>query len=263
MLLSSVILISREVLEAAVLICLLITLSLNLRLGIRWLLYAVLPISLGIAGLVHFNVPITQALDGVGQEVSNATLQLLIYCLVVVLGIAITSSKPALSKHRMAILRGLMVAIVSCSSIREGSEILIFITGFAGDDDLRNSVYIGSAIGAGIGISLAVLIFAGLRILQPAITYQVVLLLLSLIAAGMVMQTTNLLQQANWFPSSQPFWDSSQLLSEHSVMGELLNDVFGYESTPSINQLAAYCISLMVLGIAWTCSSLSGNSEKH
>jgi high-affinity iron transporter len=253
MLLSSVILILREVLEAAILISLLIALSLNLRLGVSWLLYAVLPVSVGIISFSGFIEPLTQALDGVGQEVSNATLQLLVYCLV--LGIAVTSGKTTPSEHQAAVVRGLMAAAVSCALIREGSEILIYITGFSGEVNLRNSIFIGSAIGVGIGIgvgvSMGVLIFASLRALQPARIYQVSLLLLSFIAAGMLMQATMLLQQADWLPSGQPLWDTSQQLSKQSVAGELLYAVFGYESTPSIIQVTAYGLGLMGMGIAW------------
>ena len=60
----------------------------------------------------------------------------------------------------------------------------------------------------------------------------------------MVMQATMLLEQVDWLPAGKSVWDSSALVSEQSITGELLYAVFGYESTPSYLQLALYLASL-------------------
>jgi high-affinity iron transporter len=67
----------------------------------------------------------------------------------------------------------------------------------------------------------------------------------------MLMQASMLLEQVDWLPSATAVWDSSGLISERSIAGELLYAVFGYEATPSALQLALYLSGLAVMALAW------------
>ena len=251
MLLSSVILVLREVLEAAILVSVLVTMSRNLRLGLRWM-WVCLPLAAVGAFLFAFALDdITDALDGAGQEVFNAALQLLVYLLT--LGIvALSACSPLLaSGARRQLLQLFMGLAVTCALIREGSEIVVYVTGFAAAGDLRTAIFAGGAIGVGIGVSLGILLYAGLRALAPARSRAICLLLLCFIGAGMVMQAAMLLEQVDWLPAGKVVWDSSGLLAEQSVPGELLYAVFGYEATPSAIQLFLYLISLVAIAASW------------
>ncbi|MFA7552918.1 MAG: FTR1 family protein [Spongiibacteraceae bacterium] len=259
MLLNSVIIILREVLEAAILVSLLLALSFSLRLGARWLLWAILPALLGIVGMATFIDTITDAFDGAGQELTNASLQILVYCFSLL--IVSVSAGLIIANNKTSLLRWLMALAVVCALIREGSEIFIYVAGFSSAEELRAAVFIGSGIGASIGISLGVLILSGLHALTPARTYQVTLLLLSFIAAGMVMQATILLQQVDWLPSGKPLWNSSHLISEQSITGELLYAVFGYESTPTTIQVVIYSLSLIGIALPWLGRNSFWNSK--
>ena len=245
MLLDAVVLVLREVLEAAVLVSLLIALSLNLRLRLRWLVWA-LPIALlGAYLLASSLATITDALDGAGQEVVNASLQLGIYLLIVAIVCCVLllqrSTSPTMPLYVF------MTLAVSFAMIREGSEIWIYVTGFAAVTEYRTAIYAGSAIGAGIGLSVGVLLFAGLRAMPAARSYATCLAALGLIGAGMVMQATLLLTQVDLLPAGKPLWNSSALLSEQSIAGELLYAVFGYEATPSALQMGLYLGSLALV----------------
>ena len=138
--------------------------------------------------------------------------------------------------------------------IREGSEILIYITGFAAVEDQRTAVFAGSAIGAGIGLSVGVLLFFALRALDASRSKITALVLLGLIGAGMVLQSTMLLQQVDLLPMGQPVWDSEALISEQSIGGELLYAVFGYESSPSFIQVILYGLSIFFIFAIYTLS---------
>ena len=75
MLLSSVIIILREVLEAALLISVLLVLTRSLDKSFRWVLWALLA---GMIGAMVYGISIdtiSEWFDGVGQEVVNALLQ--------------------------------------------------------------------------------------------------------------------------------------------------------------------------------------------
>ena len=85
MLLTSVIIVLREVLEAALLISILLALSSVLGLSRRWLGWSLV---FGMAGAIIYSLgvaAISDWFDGVGQEVTSAALQFLIYLLLLLL----------------------------------------------------------------------------------------------------------------------------------------------------------------------------------
>jgi high-affinity iron transporter len=249
MLINSVVLILREVLEASMLISVLLALSLNVRSGLRWFWWS-LPVA--IVGMLSYAANldlVTDALDGAGQELTNATLQILVY--LVTLGIVWLSASEDTLPSQQRLLPLLMAFAVACAMIREGAEILIYIAGFAAVEEQRTAVFAGSAIGAGIGLSLGVLLFSTLRALDASKAKITTFVLLCLIGAGMMMQSTMLLQQVDLLPMWQPLWDSEGIISEHSIGGELLYAVFGYESSPSFIQVLIYGMSLFFMALVY------------
>ncbi|MFT4826592.1 MAG: high-affinity iron transporter [Halioglobus sp.] len=256
MLLNSVILILREVLEAAILVCVLLALSRSLRIGPRWFWYS-LPLGLLGTVIVAYNLDgITDALDGAGQEVVNATLQSVVYCLTV--AIVWFSFKEQQARVSAKVLTPLMAVAVGCAMTREGSEMLIYIKGFAAVEEQRTAVYAGSAIGAGIGLSLGVLLYSALGALRDSRTIASCAMLLALIGSGMVMQAVMLLEQVDWLPAGQAIWDTSDLISEQSITGELLYAVFGYESTPGVLHVTLYILSIGITAVVYYLSRYRG-----
>jgi high-affinity iron transporter len=260
MLLNSVILILREVLEAAILVSVLLALSRNLGQPMRWLWWSLPLGALGAFWFASSMGEITDALDGAGQEVANAGLQLMVYCFTTGI-LAMSARGEGGADGRWLGLRVLMTGAVACAVIREGSEILLYITGFAASEEHRTAVFAGSAIGAGIGISLGILMFSALRALSAGVGYRSCIGLLCLIGAGMVMQATMLLEQVDWLPAGLPLWDSSALVSEQSIAGELLYAVFGYESTPSGIQVLLYSLSLLLMLAVYALARLLRSAD--
>lgn len=252
MLLNSVILVLREVLEAAILVSVLLALSLNMRSTVRWFWWSLL---VGAIGSVAFAAGldfITDALDGTGQEVLNASLQGLVY--VITIGIIWVSANYRGLPQQERALTTAMAAAVVCAMIREGSEIYIYIYGFTASDDHRTAVFAGSAIGTGIGLSLGVLVFSGLRAMQRDLAKTCCLLMVGLIGAGMVSQSVLLLEQADWLSTGEVLWDSSGVISEQSISGQLLYAVLGYESTPGAIQVLMYFSSILLAITAYKVS---------
>jgi high-affinity iron transporter len=249
MLITSVILVLREVLEAAVLISVLLALAKHLRLGRNWLGWA---IPLAVAGMILYAgnlARITDALDGAGQEVSNATMQLLVYALIL-LTVSLSASGAVSSARRRKVLAAAMAVTVALAMVREGAEIWVYVSGFSMSGGYPVAVYAGSIIGAGIGTSVGILLFALLRVQTPARRLGLCLALLCLTGAGMVMQATMPLQQVDYLPTGSALWDTSWLVNERSIPGELLYAVFGYEATPSLLQVGLYIGCLLLLATA-------------
>ena len=265
MLLDTVIMVLREVLEAAFLLCVMLVFGRLLAVPLRWVAMA---LTLALAGVLLYAggmEHITDALDGAGQEVVNASLQLAVALLVIAilgLGVAKHVSRQSGGRYFDGVLGLFMAAAVGLALVRESAEILIYVQAFSALEEYRLGVYAGSALGAGIGASVGVLAWSALRALRPAPAFRVCLLLLAIIGAGMVMQAALLLEQVDWLPAQQALWDSGHLLSEQSVVGELLFAVLGYEATPGPLQVALYLCCLGLAGLAvWLGYRFGGKAD--
>jgi high-affinity iron transporter len=147
----------------------------------------------------------------------------------------------------VTLMAALMTVCVSLAIVREGSEIMIYLSGFLQLSDQLVPVLAGSAIGAGIGVSVGAVFYFALLNLSRRAAVVTGGMLLVLVAAGMASQAAQLLIQADWLPSNYPVWDSSWLISEYSVSGQLLYALVGYEATPTMLQLVIYGFSVALL----------------
>jgi high-affinity iron transporter len=246
MLLSSVVLVLREVLEAALLFSLLMALSKRLGISWRWVSVALIAGLLG-AAIYGFNIDrVSDWFDGVGQEVVNAFLQIAIYALLCLLAtFAARHSRGRVVPETLIAM--LMAASVMLAIVREGSEIMIYLSAFVQLPDQLTSVLAGSAIGAGIGVSVGAVFYYALLNLGRRAAIITGAVLLTLVAAGMASQAAQLLIQADWLPSQYPVWDSSWLVAEQTVTGQLLYALIGYEATPAPLQLFIYAAAILLL----------------
>jgi high-affinity iron transporter len=247
MTLSAVIIILREVLEAALVLSLLVSTSRLTGLSYRGIIAGLV---LGVAGAVTATLLvdlISESFDGVGQEVFNAVLLSAIVLLLIMYAAGLDRRAAARDSRLMSLLQLVVCSLaVALAVTREGMEIIIFVYGFTADPAEMLPVLVGGAIGAGIGISLGVLIYYGLINLPGRLALVVPLVLLALVAAGMASQAVVYLMQGGLVESQLPVWDSSGWISETSVTGQLLYAVLGYEATPTLKQLCLYGMTLAV-----------------
>lgn len=252
MFLNAVIIVLREVIEASLIISLFLAYSRISNHASAWLLKALL---LGVISAIIYALNIgvvSQWFDGVGQEIMNAGIQMMIY--LVLLMFLITAMRPE-SQLNNNLLTAIMVIGVVFATIREGSEIIIYIYGFLTVPELLQSVLLGSAIGAGIGISIVICIYYLLVNMPINISIRVGYVLAVLLAGSMISQTIQQLIQADWIISQYPIWDTSTWISERSITGQLLYAVIGYEATPSVIQITAYGSAILIIilfsGYSW------------
>jgi high-affinity iron transporter len=249
MLVNSVIIVLREVLEAALMVSVLLAVSRPLNLAAGWMRGGLL---LGLIGAVAYGFSIdrvSELFDGVGQEVVNAVLQFGVFAVlaVAVFLIARQNGQPSGNDR---LLPGVMAAAIVLAVTREGAEILIFISGFLQLSDFFPSVGIGSLAGAAIGYSVGVLFYYFLLSLEAGHTLRISLVLLTLVACGMIRQATGLLIQADWITVAGPLWDTSGLVAEDSLLGQLLYALVGYEATPSAIEVLVYSTSFALMAVA-------------
>ncbi len=251
--LSAVIIVLREVLEAAILVSALLVLGNHFYRQRFWLLIS---LALGIVAAAitaSYSYEISELFDGIGQELQNAASLALIALLLLVQHAVISAntSGPAVAAQKVTaqtstLLVYLGIVTVALAVERECAEIVIYISGFAGDSSRMLPVLTGSAIGAAIGVSIGILLYYGLQTLSNRPSVFIVRAIFALTAAGMAAQAVLYLAQAGLIDSGFPVWDSSHLIAESSLVGQFLYAALGYESTPSKLQVGCYLATLAV-----------------
>lgn len=247
MLLNAVIIILREVLEAALIVSVFLALSQLLNRKLWWMLIAMV---MGFAGAYVYAINLSQismALEGTGQEVLNATLHSLIFICLLIFMISVPHQ--ARSGWRRLNLFTIVLAVI-IAIVREGSEIILYIKGFYGIPELLHPVLMGGAVGAGIGLSVGVFFYYLLVNMHRRSGIWLGYLMLLLVGGSMIAQAVEFMIQADYISASAPLWDSSHLVSERSAIGQLLYALLGYEATPAPQQAAAYFGSIVLLVIA-------------
>lgn len=256
MFLNAVILVLQEMIEAALLISVLLVFTHLFRkswdstfnLSSHWVVSSIAIGSFGAVIYSYFTPRISEMFDYVGQEVFNASIHLFSFVLILLLAFLVPSKRlanSALLRSRLAAL--CMAGVVMFAIVREGSEIIQYIGGIAGQDGNFSPVVLGGAIGAGIGVSTGVLLFYGLVSLSVNWSFRASLILLCLIAGNMGSQAVLLLTQADWLPYTPIAWNTSNGLPETSIFGQLLYALIGYEATPSMLQVAIYLFGILLI----------------
>lgn len=243
MLLSSVVIILREVLEGAILLSVLLALSSQRGISLRWSIPALLLGSVGASVYAASFDTVSAWFDYVGQEVVNATLHFLI--VLSLTAFAILHQLYEKSCNRIII--ACMIFAVALTVVREGSEIILYLSGYINNSKVLTSVVLGSIIGSGIGMSIGALLYYTLSYFLINRAKNIAYLLLALFAAGMSLHIVTMLTQADWISSGHSLWDTSAWVDESSLVGQLLYAVTGYESTPTANQVIAYITGISLL----------------
>lgn len=259
----AVLLILREVLEAALIISLLLALCYKLRLQFRWSLVALLIGVIGSWLLAHYAYAIAEAMEGTGQEIVNTVLYLVVIVSVITLGLLITPlafatqektqpqiNNPHAITHHHPLIYCLFIVIVSFSLAREASEIWIYLSAFNNKTNALASALVGSVIGAGIGMSLGAVTYYAFAFMPKKYFLPIFLLVITLLAGGLSMQIAKQLMQSGLLDSGPPLWDSSFLVNEHSWLGELLYALLGYDARPAPIQGAFYLLTVAPIVVA-------------
>jgi len=162
-------------------------------------------------------------------------------------------NKAAASAGKRAVFWLAFVAVV-----REGVELAIFITAafFASSKDGLTSDIIQTLVGTILGVGTAALLswtlFATTVRLDLRRFFQVTGFLLILFAAGLVAHGVHEFNEVGWIPSViEHVWNLDAVISESSLAGQLLQTLFGYNSSPALTEMITYVLYLAVVSILW------------
>lgn len=255
MILEAVVIVLREVLEAALLISLLLLACRQTQTRSSWLLPSAVLGLLGASLYASQVAWVSEQFDYSGQEIINSLLQLLIFACICLVFFCMRRQPPLRTLMMMS-----MGTAVALALSREASEIFLYLQGFIGVEGFSGPALAGATIGAVTGISAGVLVFYLLAWLELKQTNLMLQILLAVVVAGIVTQAVSLLEQVDRIPYSPAIWDTSAWIAEDSLLGQLLYALLGYEATPSIWHALTYVSSLLALvGAHYLATRAKGN----
>ena len=257
--LATTVIVFREVLEAALIISIVLAACAGVRGRNLWVGGGAAAGLVGSCVVAALAGVIAEMAAGLGQELLNATI---LFIAVGMLGwhsIWMSRHGRELAAEMKSVgtsvlsgqrpLYAIAVA-VGMAVLREGSETVMFLYGVAqGSETSVADVAAGGALGAVLGICTGALLYFGLLSIPTRLLFTVTNWMILLVTAGLAAQAVGFLVQADLVPPlANPLWDTSAVLTEHSLPGKLLHSLVGYEARPAGIQVLAYVAVLVTLG---------------
>ncbi len=257
---STLLIVFRETLEMALVISIVMAATCELPGSRRWIAAG---IGAGLAGAVvvaGLAGAIAAAISGMGQELFHASVLFLAAGLLAWTVVWMQKHGRELSVHLRDVSQSVtegerpgtvLAVVVGLAVLREGSEVVLFLNGVvaAGQTDTILMLS-GGVLGLCLAAGLSALAYAGLVRIPHKHLFSVTSWLLTLLAAGMTAQAAHYLVMVDVLPAlGQPLWDSSSLLAESSVIGQLLHVLIGYDDRPSGMQVLSFVAMLLIVMI--------------
>lgn len=268
--LSSALIVFREILEAALLIGIIAAATRDVAGRSLWLLAGVVLGLLGAGVVAGFANVIANFASGMGQEIFNATVLGLAVLMLAWHTIWMASHGREMAQQAKSVgadirsgtrSMSVLLVVVGLAVLREGSEVVLFLYGIAFSGGVSaKGMLAGGFVGAVLGVALGYVIYKGLLKVPVRWFFAVTTGLILLLAAGMASQSAAFLIQADLLPSlASPLWDTSAWLPQNSAIGTLLHTLVGYDEQPAGMQLVAYVgtLVLIIAAMKWIARNQS------
>jgi high-affinity iron transporter len=255
--LGALIIVFREVIEAGLIVGIVMAATRGVAGRGRWISIGVGGGVLGAGVVAMFAGVISDAFQGAGQELFNAS----------VLGVAVIMlmwHNAWMARHGREIADEMrrvgtavsegakpltaLAIVVGLAVLREGSEVVLFLYGIMASGTTGSALLIGGVLGIAGGAAFTALTYLGLLAIPNRHIFSVTSWLIALLAAGMAAQAVQFLNSAGLVVAlDHTLWDTSWLLSEKSIFGRLLHTLIGYIDRPTEMQLLVYVATLIAM----------------
>ena len=251
---SSLIIVFREVLEAALVIGIVCAATQGVRHRGRTVVAGITVGVIGAAVVAWFADSLADLAEGMGHELFNATVLLVV--VVMLAWHTIWMSHHGAQMAREATQTGesvkqgaepltVLFVLVGLAVLREGAEVVLFLYGIAASGSAADVMAVGSGLGLLLGLLTGFALYAGLIRVPMRHLFTMTTFMLVLLAAGMAGQASRYLIQADYLPAlGYDIWDSSWLIANGSITGEVLRTLVGYDARPAGLQLLFYIATL-------------------
>jgi len=257
--LATLIIVFREVLEAALVVGVVLAASRGMPGRGLWVTAGCGAGVLGAIIVASFASEIANAVQGVGQELFNATILIAAVCMLGWHNIWMSRHGRELATEATRIGREVragsrplyaLALVCGIAVLREGSEIVLFLYGIAvGGGSTRLGMVIGGVLGVISGAMAGAAIYFGLLRIPLRYLFTATSWLILLLAAGMASQAAAFLAAANVVPTlGNDRWNTSAILNESSLVGQLAHVLIGYTAQPAGIQIVFYVATLILIG---------------
>jgi FTR1 family protein len=269
---AAAIIVLREVFEAALVVGIVLAGTRGVARRGLWVAAGVAAGVVGALVVAGFAERIAAALEGVGQELFNASVLLVATAMLGWHNVWMKRHGRALATEMQSVGRevasgrsplSVLLLVVGLAVLREGSEVVLFLYGIAAGGSGAGALALGSLVGLALGVAIGIAVYYGLVAIPQRHLFAVTGVLLLLLAAGMAAQAAGFLVQAGKLPPlADPVWDSSALVAEHGVVGQVLHALVGYAERPSGMQLVFFAVVAVGLSVLMRRASGAARSRR-
>jgi high-affinity iron transporter len=259
--LATLLLVFREVLEAALIVSIVAAATRGVAGRGRWIGAGLAAGVLGATVVALFASGIADAMSGMGQEWFNAAVLLAAVAMIGWHVVWMARHGRELAAQMQFIGREVSVGhrpltallvVVAIAVLREGSEVVLFGYGMLAGGSTTGALVAGGVLGIVAGTAVGFALYFGLLRIPMRHFFTATNGLLVLLAAGLASAAAGYLVQADALPPLvDTLWDSSWLLSDQSMLGHTLHVLIGYTAQPSGVQIVFYAatVALLLLGM--------------
>jgi high-affinity iron transporter len=255
--LATAVIMFREVLEAALIIAIVLGASRGIEGRGRWVAAG---IGLGLLGatIVAIMADVaSSAFSGNGQAILNAVILLGAVVMLTWHNVWMSAHGKQLSSELKAVgldvqsgqrpLTALLV-ITLAAVMREGSEAVLFLWAIATSGEQSLNMVLGGLGGVVAGIMVGLLLYLGLLRIPVRHFFSITSWLILLLASGLAAQAAGFLNQIGLLPSmGNGIWNTSGILSQSSIAGQLLHILVGYIARPSGIEVVFYAGTFLTI----------------
>ena len=249
----------REIIEVALVIGVIMAATRGLPGRINLVLAGLGLGVLGSIGIAFFTGRISQAIDGMGQEIFNACIMFIAVAFLSWTVIWMKRHGRELAQNLKTMGQDVMqgnksayviIGVIALATFREGAEIALFTYGMSASGAYSVSqIVAGGMIGAIGGAGVGMMLYMGLLRAAQKYVFTVTSWLLILLTAGMAAQGASFLIAAGVLPPLYPeVWDTSSLIAGNGFIGQTLKVLVGYTPRPTGMELVFYAGVLIVVG---------------
>lgn len=255
--LATAVIVFREVLEAALIIAIVLGTSRGIPGRGRWVAGGVAFGLIGAFVVALLANAASAAFSGDGQAMFNAAILLTAVAMLTWHNVWMSSHARQMSSELNAVgmqvqsgdrpLAALMIVTLA-AVMREGSEAVLFLWAIATGGEQGMQMVAGGIGGVAAGILVGLLLYAGMLRIPIRHFFRVASWMVVLLAAGLAAQAAGFMNQFGLLPSlGYRLWDSSAVLSQNSLAGQLLHILIGYTARPSGIEVLFYAATLLLM----------------
>ena len=262
--LGNLLLVFREVLEAALIISIIAAATRGVPSRGLWIGAGITLGLVGAAVVAAFAGAIGESMSGMGQEWFNAGVLLAAVVMISWHVVWMARHSRELSMQMKAVGTAVsqgsrpmtaLLVVIALAVLREGSEVVLFGYGLMASGASLGSLVGGGLIGLALGVATGLALYFGLLKIPVRHFFSATNALLVLLAAGLASSAAGKLVQADALPTLvDQLWDSSWLLTDESVVGNMMHVLVGYTAQPSGMQMLFYAATVVLLVIGMRLS---------